>query len=100
MVFGEGVPTKDGNLKEKGVDALLVSDLIYHAANKNCDYTLLVTTDTDFVRPLQRVEDFGCRTGVLAVGDHAPDSLRAAGDDYRFVSREEMISSSWAKSRT
>lgn len=56
LVFGEGVPTNDGNVREKGVDALLVSDLIYHAAHKNIDYALVVSVDADFSRAIQRVE--------------------------------------------
>ncbi len=90
-MYGEGVPTKDGNIKEKGVDALLVADLIYHAANKNCDYALLVSVDADFVQALRRVEDFGCRTGVLAIGSEAPGSLRSACDDYHFLDRDRML---------
>src|SRR5438128_1052740 len=60
IVLGDAIPTKDGNVKEKGVDALLVADLVYHAAVKNFDYALVVSTDTDFVQALRRVEDFGC----------------------------------------
>ncbi len=66
VVFGDGVPTKDGNIREKGVDALLVADLVYHAAVRNCNYALIVSADTDFVHAIRRVEDFGCRTGLLS----------------------------------
>jgi len=93
IVYGEGIPTADGNIKEKGVDALLVTDLIYHAANKNCDYALLVSADQDFVRALQRIEDFGCRTGVLAIGSEAPDSLRSACDNYTFLDKQSVLGS-------
>ncbi len=47
VVFGTGVPTS-GEPKEKGVDSLLVADLIYHAAQKNMDYAQLVAIDLDF----------------------------------------------------
>ena len=91
VVFGEGIVKKDGNIKEKGVDALLVADLVYHAASKNCEYAMVVTVDTDFVHVLRRVEDFGCRTAVLTVCSEAPDRLRQACDEYYQVDAEYLI---------
>jgi hypothetical protein len=38
VVYGEAVRKADGNYKEKGVDALLVADLIYYAAVKNIEF--------------------------------------------------------------
>ena len=99
VVYGEGIKTKDGNTKEKGVDALLVGDLIYHAAMKNYDYALLVSTDTDFVQPLRRVEDFGCRTGVLGICCDLPERLRNGCDQPETLSKERILQQNWAKSR-
>lgn len=96
-VFGQGIPLKDGNVKEKGVDALLVADLIYHAANKNIDHAVLVSVDTDFVHAIQRVEDFGCRTGVLAIGSDAPERLRLGCDEYQFWGEEQIINAGYAR---
>lgn len=98
-VFGDGIHTKDGNIKEKGVDALLVADLVYHAAVKNYDYALVVSTDTDFVQALRRVEDFGCRTGVLGVCSDVPDRLRNVCDETKSLTKEEMLASKWAVER-
>ena len=81
VVLGEGIRTSDGNIREKGVDALLVADLVYHAAVKNYDYALLVSADTDFVQALSRVEDFGCRTGVLTICTSVPARLREVCDE-------------------
>jgi uncharacterized LabA/DUF88 family protein len=81
LVLGDAIPTGDGNYREKGVDALLVADLVYHAAARNCDQALLVSVDTDFARALSRVEDFGCRTMVMGVGvEEVPARLIAAAD--------------------
>ncbi len=96
VVLGEGIRKKDGNIKEKGVDALLVADLIYHAASRNCDYALVVTVDTDFVHVLRRVEDFGCRTAVLSVCSEAPHRLREACDDYHHTSAQDLVALSGA----
>ena len=92
LVFGEGIPTPDGNIKEKGVDALLVADLVYHAAVKNYDYALLVSADTDFVQALHRVEDFGCRTGVLTICSAMPARLREVCDDAYSLSGDRLKS--------
>lgn len=54
VVLGDAIRTRDGNWKEKGVDALLVADLVYHAAVKNFDYAILVSCDTDFCRALKK----------------------------------------------
>jgi|GEM_PF-1463604 len=89
VIFGAGVPTS-GEPKEKGVDALLVADLIYHAAQKNMDYAQLVAVDLDFVFAIHRVEDFGCRSSVLAFGREAPEGLRKSCDDYRFIGKDEL----------
>jgi len=91
VVFGTAVPRQDGNYKEKGVDALLVADLVYHAASRNCDHVAVVSTDADFVHALQRVEDFGCVTAVLAVCAEAPTALQRSCDRYVFLSRKQLL---------
>jgi uncharacterized LabA/DUF88 family protein len=97
LVFGDSIPKGDGNIAEKGVDALLVADLIYHAASRNCGYALVVTADTDFVHGLRRVEDFGCRTGVLGVCCEIPPRLSQAADDIFVLSEQELLASGLAK---
>lgn len=99
IVYGSAIPTGDGNVREKGVDALLVADLVYHAASKNCQYALVASHDTDFCYALKRVEDFGCRTGVLAIGAHSPDRLRESADHYIHLSGEQLINGGFATSK-
>lgn len=91
VIYGDGIPIKDKNIKEKGVDVLLTADLVYHATMKNYDYVLLVSSDTDFVFALSRVEDFGCRTAVLGICSHVPERLRLACDHYIFLDNEHLI---------
>jgi len=97
IVFGDAVSKSDGNIKEKGVDALLVADLVYHAAAKNFDHAILVSTDTDFAHALKRVEDFGCRTSLISVCSKAPDRLREAADEAFEASSQVIVSHGWAK---
>ena len=95
-VLGDSVPTGDGKIREKGVDALLVADLVYHAAQKNCSYAVVISNDSDFAHALERVEDFGCNTGLIALGTPAVDRLQNACDDYSFVSFEALQKQGWA----
>ena len=97
VVLGTAVPLADGNYKEKGVDALLVADLIYHAAVRNCDNIAVDSTDADFGHALERVEDFGCSTAVLAICGEAPASLRDGCDRYHTLSREQLLERSVAE---
>lgn len=97
LVLGDAIPTGDGNFREKGVDALLVADLVYHAASRNCEIAFILTHDTDFCHALRRVEDFGCRTAVVALGVHAPERLKASCDRYVYVNRQELVNHEYAK---
>lgn len=97
VVLGHGIPTKDGNIKEKAVDALLVADLIYHAASRNCDYAVLVSTDQDFVRAISRVEDFGCRTAVVGICSGVPDLLVKNSDQHFIIPQEHLVNNKLAK---
>lgn len=96
IVLGDSVPLDNGKFREKGVDALLVADLVYHAAQKNCTYAVVISNDSDFAVALKRVEDFGCNTGVVGVCTHAADRLRDSADDYHFLSAEAMVKEGWA----
>jgi uncharacterized LabA/DUF88 family protein len=96
VVHGISIQTPKG-VREKAVDAMLVADLVYHAAQKNCDFALVVAHDQDYVRALQRVEDFGCRTGVLALCEPAPQLLQEACDKYIFRDIQSLIQSNMAK---
>jgi uncharacterized LabA/DUF88 family protein len=97
LSFGEAIPTGDGNHKEKGVDALLVADFGYHAATRNLNFAVIVSVDTDFVHALRRVEDFGCRTAVVAVCATPPKRLTDAADEALTVAQDRLIAGGIAK---
>ena len=90
MVLGHDVPTSGGH-REKGVDALLVADLVYHAAVRNLDYAVVVTADTDFQYAIRRVEDFGCRTAVLTFCAPVPQGLREGADSAKEIASERLL---------
>ena len=90
VVLGDSVPLENGGHREKGVDALLVADLVYHAAMKNFQYAVVISNDSDFAVALKRVEDFGCRTGLVSVIKKAPQRLIEACDDFTFFTGEQL----------
>ena len=97
VILGDSVKSGSGNVREKGVDALLVADLVYHAAQKNCQYATVLSHDSDFRFALKRVEDFGCKTGVMAIGTNAPDRLVKSCDDYWFLPAKYLVEKGWAE---
>lgn len=99
VVLGDAIPTGDGNVKEKGVDARLVADLVYNAASKNCDMIAILTHDTDFCHPLSRIEDFGCRTFLIAIGPDAPDRLQFVADKYLHIDKTTLLQQELATER-
>jgi len=84
VVLGDSIQLNNGSFREKGVDALLVADLVYHAATKNFQYGVVISNDSDFGVALKRVEDFGCRTGLVSLVEKAPQRLIDACDDFLF----------------
>ncbi len=97
LVYGHVSTRANGSETEKGVDTLLASDLIYHAAMKNIKYAVVVSNDTDFVWPLKRVEDFGCGTGVLSLIKKGNDVLQNACDVYTFWDVDQLIQNGLAE---
>jgi len=96
IVFGDFIASNKKE-REKGVDAQLVADVVYHAAVKNCEFIAIVSTDTDFRFALSRVEDFGVQTGLIAVAKPAAERLKKSCDDYLELLPEELISQGLAE---
>ncbi|MGD1948057.1 MAG: NYN domain-containing protein [Leptolyngbyaceae cyanobacterium] len=92
VVLGYAIPIGDGNYSDKGVDVHLVSDMIYHAAMKNYDYALIVTSDQEFVPVIERVQDLGCQVAVLSLFRPVSRELETVCDEAFSISREQLIS--------
>jgi uncharacterized LabA/DUF88 family protein len=97
MVFGDAIEGKKG-VREKGVDAQLVADLVYHSAMKNCEIVIAVTKDSDFRFALKRAQDFGVVTGLMSFAEAPPERLKQSVDLewFKFWSVEALISSGYA----
>ena len=92
VTLGYAIPTGGGNYSAKGVDVHLVADMVYHAAMKNYDYALLMTTDQEFVPVIERVQDLGCQVGVLSLFRSVPKELENVCDEAFSLSREQLLS--------
>jgi uncharacterized LabA/DUF88 family protein len=97
-IFGDSIST-NGEPREKGVDALLVADLVYHAAMKNCQHIVVFSNDSDFRFAIKRAEDFGCTTGLVSVIKTATDRLKMSCDEYTFFSESDLISKNICKKK-
>lgn len=97
VVFGDAIEGKNG-VREKGVDAQLVADLVYHSAMKNCEIVIAVTKDSDFRFALKRAQDFGVVTGLMSFAEAPPERLKQSVDLewFQFWSVEALISSGFA----
>jgi uncharacterized LabA/DUF88 family protein len=93
LVYGDTVPTPKGDPREKGVDAQLVADLVYHAASRNADHMILVANDSDFRFAIKRVEDFGCTSEILWVVKQPNRRLSESADWAETRSKEFILES-------
>ena len=55
--------------QEKGIDVLIATDMLVHAARRNYDVAILVSDDTDFADAVQAVKDFGRNVEVALFGE-------------------------------
>ena len=89
LVYGDTIET-GSDVREKGVDAQLVADLVYNAAQKNADHLILISNDSDFAFALMRAEDFGCTTEVRWGGGNVNSRLINAADSVFSFTKEEL----------
>lgn len=51
---------------EKGIDASLSTDLLWHAFQKSYDIGIVVSADADYIPPIERVRDLGRQVELWA----------------------------------
>jgi uncharacterized LabA/DUF88 family protein len=91
LVYGVTVTGGSGNVREKGVDAQLTADMVYHAASRNAAHIVLISNDSDFQFALRRTEDFGCTTEVISVIAETCDALKLACDRCQTLEISDLI---------
>lgn len=68
------IPGSGGKKKQKGVDGLIIADLIGLAQNKAISHALLVSGDGDLVPGVSTAQSMGVRVHLLAINDMASTS--------------------------
>lgn len=90
-----GVKLRLGTLnsagEQKGVDSLIVTDLIELARNKAIADAVLISGDEDLRIAVQVAQTYGVRVHILAVGDHSKNvsqTLKMESDSISSLSAE------------
>lgn len=77
--------------EQKGVDSLIVTDLIELARNKAIADAILVSGDEDLRIAVQLAQTFGVRVHVLAIGDHnhnVSPALKMEADSFNSLDKK------------
>lgn len=90
-----GVKLRLGSLnnagEQKGVDSLIVTDIIELARNKAIADAILVSGDEDLRIAVQLAQTFGVRVHILGIGDHQRNvspSLKMEADSFNFLNAD------------
>ncbi len=93
-----GVKLRLGTLnsagEQKGVDSLIVTDIIELARNKAVADVILVSGDEDLRIAVQVAQTYGVRVHILAIGEHAKNvsqSLKMESDSFRCLDADWLI---------
>ena len=81
---------------EKGIDVMLVTDLLHFAWNDLYDIAVLVSGDSDFAYALQAIKNMGKHVEVAYFESNVSKDLLAVADDKHLLSRE-FFRDLWAR---
>jgi len=70
---------------EKGIDASLSTDLLWHAFQKSYDTTILITGDDDFMPTIERVKLLGRRVELWTFKDSIGSDLKNEVDKVSYI---------------
>lgn len=83
IIKGRLQRTKDGDLREKGVDVALALHLVIDAAQRNFETSIVVSGDSDLILPIQTAISWGKR--VEAAAFQPCYHIAATCESYRFT---------------
>jgi len=82
-----------GQVKEKGIDVNIASDIIWHGLSNNYDSFVLISGDRDLIECLERMKDNGKRVIIANFEGKISREIRKMADKYINLSeKKEMIS--------
>ena len=90
--LAQGIPV------EKGVDVMLVTDMLHFAWNGLYDVALLVSGDSDFAYALQAVKNMGKHVEVAYFENVVSKDLLAIADNWHLLNRN-FFNGLWAGKR-
>lgn len=70
---------------EKGVDAAIATDLLWYAFQKSYDIAILISGDSDFVPPVERVRLLGKQVQIWAFKDALSPELKKNADEVNYI---------------
>ena len=70
---------------EKGIDASLSTDLLWHAFQRSYDIGIVVSADADFIPPIERVRDLGRRIELWAFKHALGKELKNKVDKVNYI---------------
>jgi len=70
---------------EKGIDASLTTDLLWHAFQKNYNTAILLTGDDDFVPPIEVVKALGRRVEIWTFEDFIGREMKKVADKINYI---------------
>ena len=70
---------------EKGIDASLSTDLLWHAFQKSYDTAIIITSDDDFMPPIKRVKLLGRRVEVWGFKESIGRDLKKEADKIIYI---------------
>ena len=83
---------------EKGIDVMLVTDLLHFAWNDLYDVAVLVSGDSDFAYALQAIKNMGKHVEVAYFESNVSKDLLAVADNKHLLDRE-FFKNLWARSK-
>lgn len=88
--LGRLIATERGDLRQKGVDALMAIDMVAKAYEDQYDIAVVLAGDDDFVDTVQAVRDAGKRVCGAWFPGHASERLRNTFDISVPLDRERL----------
>jgi uncharacterized LabA/DUF88 family protein len=83
---------------EKGIDVMLVTDLLHFAWNDLYDIAVLVSGDSDFAYALQAIKNMGKHVEVAYFESNISKDLLAVADNKHLLDRN-FFKDLWARSK-
>ena len=73
---------RDGQIKEKGIDVNIASDIIWHGLSNNYDTFILISGDRDLIECLERMKDNGKRVIIANFERNISREIKKIADKY------------------